>query len=153
MHSNDLDPAQALIGLGTTIAAAGTPVLAGIGLSTMFLQWIGSIYTQTHAFQPLQCLMFSLFHRPEALRCLMGYICDLTLIMDHLFLATLALDPPRRLTLAHIDNAVETYRQSSAARVHTELRKYANHATLKQVVQFNKAEEKVKELIGRYCLK
>lgn len=134
---NNLDPIQALIGLGTTIAAAGAPVLAGIGLSIMFLQWIGSIYTQT----------------PEALRCLMGYICDLTLIMDHLFLATLALDPPRRLTLAHIDNAVETYKQSSAARVHTELRKYANHATLKQVVQFNKAEEKVKELIGRYCLK
>ncbi|KAK7026315.1 G domain-containing protein [Favolaschia claudopus] len=134
---DNVDPFQTLMGIGTAITAAAAPVLVAIGLSTMFMQWIGSVYNKT----------------PEALRCLMAYICDLTLIMDHLFLETLDLLPPRRLTQAHIDSAVESYQTSSAAKVHTEVRMYANRATFAQIVKSNNAEEKVKDIIDLYCSK
>ncbi|KAK7026319.1 G domain-containing protein [Favolaschia claudopus] len=134
---DDVDRFQTLIGIGTTITAAAGPVLVAIGLSKMFVEWIASRYVQT----------------PEALRCLMAYICDLTLIMDHLFLETLDLPPPRHLTQAHIDSAVESYQKSSAWKVHNELRMYANSMTFAQIVQSNRAEEKVQEIIDLYCSK
>ncbi|KAK7026312.1 G domain-containing protein [Favolaschia claudopus] len=134
---DNVDPFQALIGIGTAITAAAAPIFVAIGLSTMFMKWIRAVYNET----------------PEALRCLMAYICDLTLIMDHLFLETLDVPPPRRLTQAHIDSAVQSYQTSSAAKVHTELRMYANRATFAQIVQSNKAEHKVKDIIDSYCSK
>ncbi|KAK7063391.1 G domain-containing protein [Favolaschia claudopus] len=134
---DNVDPFQTLMGIGTAITAAAAPALAAIGLSTMFIQWIGDIYKKT----------------PEALRCLMAYMCDLTLIMDHLFLKTLNLPPPRRLTQEDIDSAVESYKNSSAATVHKEVRMYANQTTIAQIVRSNIAEEKVKELINLHCSK
>ncbi|KAK7001893.1 G domain-containing protein [Favolaschia claudopus] len=134
---DNVDPFQTLMGIGTAITAAAAPALAAIGLSTMFIQWIGDIYKKT----------------PEALRCLMAYMCDLTLIMDHLFLKTLNLPPPRRLTQEDIDSAVESYKNSSAATVHKEVRMYANQTTIAQIVRSNNAEEKVKELINLHCSK
>ncbi|KAJ7110560.1 hypothetical protein C8R44DRAFT_800225 [Mycena epipterygia] len=131
----NLEQIQTLVGLGTTIAAAAGPAIAGIGLSAVFIKWIANVYKRT----------------PKALRFFMGYVVDLTLVMDQFFLVALAFKRPRPLTQVDIDMALESYKASYAAKVHREIRKYANKVTFAQILQLNKAEEKVKELIKQYC--
>ncbi|TFK35636.1 hypothetical protein BDQ12DRAFT_737515 [Crucibulum laeve] len=125
---------QTLIGVGTVFTSAVAPALAAIGLSAVFIKWIAVIYQQT----------------PEVLRCLMGYIVDLTLIMDQLFLDTLPIKPPRRLTEEQVEMALENYTASDAALVHREIREYANKTTFSRILRSNNAQEKVRELIGKY---
>ncbi|KAJ7433602.1 hypothetical protein B0H11DRAFT_2375583 [Mycena galericulata] len=133
----NLDQIQTLVGFGTTIVAAAAvgPTIAAMGLSVVFVKWIANAYSRT----------------PETLRCFMGYIIDLTLIMDQLFLLVLAIRPPRALTRADIDLALENYKNSEIAKVHREIRQYANKASFAQILRSNNAEEKVKELIEKYC--
>jgi hypothetical protein len=71
--------------------------------------------------------------------------------MDQLFLVTLAFKSPRTLEQADIDVALESCKASYTASVHREIREYANKATFMQILRSNNAEEKVKELIKRYC--
>ncbi|KAJ7618688.1 hypothetical protein FB45DRAFT_932228 [Roridomyces roridus] len=134
----NVDHIQALAGFGTTIvAAAAGPVVAAIGLSAVFIQWITQAYNKT----------------PETLRCFMGYIVDLTLVMDHLFLAVLSMNPPRPITQDDLDQAVLQYQEAHMARVHREIRQYVNKASFQVILQSNKAEVKVKDLIKEYCAK
>jgi len=80
----------------------------------------------------------------------MGYIVDLTLVLDQLFLDTLPVKPPRRVTAEQIEMALESYKTSEAAKVHQAIREYANRATFQQILQSNKAQEKVIELIRKH---
>jgi len=126
-----LENIQTLMGIGSVIAAAAGPAVAAIGLSAMFIRLIARVYQKT----------------PEVLRCLMGYIVDLTLVMDQLFLQTLAIKPPRQLTSDQVDMALETYKMSEMVIVHRDIRNYANQATFQNILQSNKAQEKVIQLI------
>ena len=76
----------------------------------------------------------------------MGYIVDLTLVMDQLFLDTLPLKPPRFLSQDQIDMALETYKNSEAPEVHRQIRAYVNQSTFGQVLQSNNAQQKVIDL-------
>lgn len=80
----------------------------------------------------------------------MGYIIDLTLVMDQLFLDTLPLKPPRLLTTDQIDMALENYKQSEAQKVHYEIREYAKKTTFGRILKSNNAQQKVIELIRRH---
>jgi hypothetical protein len=80
----------------------------------------------------------------------MGYIVDLTLIMDQLFLNTLALKPPHLLSKDQVDIAVDSYKSSEAQRVHRQIRDYANRSTFPQILKSNNAQEEVKRLIRQY---
>lgn len=80
----------------------------------------------------------------------MGYIVDLTLVMDQLFLNTLPIKPPRRLTMDQVEMALEDYKNSEVAKVHREIREYANQATFAKILQSNKAQEKVINLIKQH---
>ena len=86
-------------------------------------------------------------HSPEVLRCLMGYIVDLTLVMDQLFLNTLPSKPPRLLTQEQIDEALEDYKYTEGFKVHRAIREYAQKSTLTDIVKSNNAQEKMIELI------
>ncbi|KAF7358332.1 G domain-containing protein [Mycena venus] len=130
----ELDQIQTLIGVGAAIAAAAAPAFAVIGLSAMFINWIAAIYQRT----------------PGVLRFLMGYIVDLTLVMDQLFILV-PMKPPRRVTREHIDMALESYKNADAAVVHREIRKYATQASFAQICQSNKAQDKVLEIIKQHC--
>ncbi|KAJ7509321.1 hypothetical protein B0H11DRAFT_2270332 [Mycena galericulata] len=135
-----VDHIQALLGFGAPIlAATAGPAVAAIQLSMLFVKWLRDAYNAT----------------PESLRCFMGYIVDLTLVMDHLFLAVLSINPPRSLTKADISAAVEKYsgEDGHMSEVHREIRQYVNALTFPRIFQSDKAEEKVKELINRYCVK
>jgi hypothetical protein len=83
----------------------------------------------------------------------MGYITDLTLVLDQLFLLVLSMNVPRPLTAEDISEAVENYRRTHMAEVHRNIRQYANQATFQDVLQSNKVEVKVRELIKKYCAK
>jgi hypothetical protein len=136
-----------------TLGAAVAPTIAAIGLSTVFIKWVTSIYQQT-------CVENSFFNattdaptdyaRPEALRCLMGYIVDLTLVMEQLFLDTFSLTPPRLLSADQIDRALEKYKNSEAQEVHHEVREYLNKVTFAAILKSNNAHEKVIELIQQH---
>ncbi|KAJ7265512.1 hypothetical protein C8J57DRAFT_1329869 [Mycena rebaudengoi] len=134
----NLEGYQALVGLGTAIVgAAAGPAVAAIGLSVFFTQWIAKAYDTT----------------PAALRCFMGCIIDLTLVLDQLFLVGLSTNVPRPLTPEDITEAVENHKRLHLADVHREIRQYVHSAPFKDIMRSNKAELKVKELLKRYCAK
>jgi hypothetical protein len=58
---------------------------------------------------------------PSTAQYLGAYIVDLTLILHQLFLGTLPLEPPRRLSKELIDSALNTYQVDSAA-IHRRVR-------------------------------
>jgi len=132
--SQSLGTIQNLIGIGGAFASVIAPAVAAIGLSTMFIKWVANIYQQT----------------PEVLRCLMGYIIDLTLVMDHLFLEMLPLKPPRLVDVDQINMALENHKNSDARDVHHQIRKYVEKSTFAKILQSNNAHQKVIELIRRH---
>jgi len=132
--NQDLDGVKALIGLVSTVASAAVPAVAGISLSLLFVKWISDVYQRT----------------PETLRCLVGYIVDLTLVMDQLFLNTLPVSRPFKLTKEQIDDALEGYKSVGASSVHGEIRTYASKLTIASIIKSNNAQQKTIELIEKY---
>ena len=80
----------------------------------------------------------------------MGYIIDLTLVMDQLFLDTLSTPPPRSLNVDQVYEALEHYKTWKAAKVHKAVREYTDRATWREILQANNAQEKVIELIKQH---
>ncbi|KAJ6455161.1 hypothetical protein C8R45DRAFT_1222591 [Mycena sanguinolenta] len=134
-HFN-LDAIQSWLGLAVsaTIAAAAGPAIVGIGLTVWFTKFIANIYQQT----------------PEALRCFMGYIVDLTLVLNELFLVVIAIRPPRALKDEDLEFAFQNYKNSDLSLVHREIRQYVRDANWGKLLQSDAAELKVKELILKY---
>lgn len=121
----------------------------------MFVRWITDIYQRAYVqfvYPDIEQWLTIIWdiRSSEVLPYLMGYIVNLTLIMDQLFLYTLAPQPPRHLTQEHIQMALETYERTAAQRVHRQIREYANTATLAHTLDANNARQKVEELI-RQC--
>ncbi|KAF7350071.1 G domain-containing protein [Mycena venus] len=131
---NNLEAIQTWVGLvGATVAATAGPVIAAIGVSAWFINFIATTYRNT----------------PETLRCFMGYIIDLTLVLHQLFLVVLpTMRQPRPLTHDEIDMALESYKFSDMGMVHHEIRRFVRET--KFLLQPNAAEKKVKELIWLY---
>ena len=91
-------------------------------------------------------------HSPEVLRCLMGYIVHLSLVMDQLFLNTLPLKSPRLLTKEQIDVTLEDYKNTEGYKVHRAIREYVNKSTFGDILKSNNAQEKMIELIRHHRL-
>ncbi|KAJ6455150.1 hypothetical protein C8R45DRAFT_1222584 [Mycena sanguinolenta] len=130
-----------IVGTAGAVSAAthpiAFPIVAGIGLSGIFINWLATVYKRT----------------PEALRLFMGYIIDLTLVLDQLFVIVLALGPPNRLSQTEIEAALDKYTSGAADDVHTEIREYCNEASFAKIYRSNKAEEKITELIENHHVK
>ncbi|KAJ6455170.1 hypothetical protein C8R45DRAFT_1222596 [Mycena sanguinolenta] len=124
-------------GTAGTMHPLAFPIVAGIGLSGLFIKWLATVYERT----------------PETLRLFMGYIIDLTLVLDQLFVIVLALGPGNLLTQTEIDAALKKYGSDAVNTVHAEIRKYCNKATFGQIRRSNKAEEKITELIEAHRAK
>ena len=80
----------------------------------------------------------------------MGYIIDLTLVMDQLFLDTVSVPPPRSLSVVQVREALEHYKTREAVKVHQAVREYTKRATWPEILQANNAQEKVIELIKQH---
>ncbi|KAJ7847307.1 hypothetical protein B0H13DRAFT_1907339 [Mycena leptocephala] len=69
-RSEDFQAAQTAIGLfGATIAAGAAPVIGALGIPVWFGNLVANVYRDT----------------PETLRCFMGYLIDLTPVLNELF--------------------------------------------------------------------
>jgi tRNA 2-selenouridine synthase SelU len=79
----------------------------------------------------------------------MGYIIDLSLVLDRLFHITIA-RAARPLDDKDIDQALENYKDARLGAVHRKIRTYAGKATISQILVAGPAEAKVKELIREY---
>ncbi|KAJ7059137.1 hypothetical protein C8F01DRAFT_274120 [Mycena amicta] len=134
--SDNIATIQTLLGLvaSTAVVAIAGPVIAGIGLTGMFVKFIADAYRST----------------PETLCCFMGYIIDLTLVLNELFLQLLPIRPPRTITPEAIENALEAYANSQLGTIHREIREYVRGADWAVLVKSNAAEKKVQELILEY---
>ncbi|KAJ7212647.1 hypothetical protein GGX14DRAFT_446771 [Mycena pura] len=130
---DNLDAIRTWVGLvvGATVAATAGPVIAAIGVSAWFIRFIADAYNNT----------------PETLRCFMGYILDLTLVLHQLFLVVISIRPLRPLTDADIDMALDNYKVGDMGMVHHEIRQYVRDTN---ILQSNAAETKVKELVWIY---
>ncbi|KAJ7205726.1 hypothetical protein GGX14DRAFT_644217 [Mycena pura] len=125
---------QTIVGIAVAAGVAvAVPAIAAIGLSAWFIHLLATTYKNT----------------PEILRCFMGYIVDLSLVMDQLFHITLA-RAARPLTDKEIDEALENYKNARLGAVHRKIRAYAGKATISQILVAGPAEAKVKELIREY---
>ncbi|KZP27036.1 hypothetical protein FIBSPDRAFT_886923 [Athelia psychrophila] len=132
--AQSIDGLNSMIGITTALATAVAPVTAALGLSAVFIRWIAEIYGKT----------------PAVLRCLMGHIVDLTLVMDSLFLNTLPMEPPRRLTWELLDDTLEGYRITRVQDVHRQIREYATSSSFTKILAADNAHEKIITLIDQH---
>ncbi|KAJ6455189.1 hypothetical protein C8R45DRAFT_944187 [Mycena sanguinolenta] len=79
---------------------------------------------------------------PEVLRCFMGYIIDLTLVLNELFLVVIAIRPPRALQDEDLELAFQNYKNSDLSLVHREIRQYVRDANWGKLLQSDAAELK-----------
>jgi hypothetical protein len=86
---------------------------------------------------------------PEVLRCLMTCIIDLTLVMNRLFLETLALQPLRPLIVEQLDTAIENYRHGEAHGVHSQIRDFTN-STFRHILHKDDVQKKIVDLIEQH---
>ncbi|KAJ7756664.1 hypothetical protein B0H16DRAFT_1538672 [Mycena metata] len=134
-NSPNLDAIQSWLGLaGAVVAVAAGPAVAAIGVTAWFMNFIANIYQKT----------------PDVLRCFMGYIIDLTLILNELFFVVLGIKSRRPLKDEDIELALHNYNNSDLHLVHRGIRQYVREADWGKLIRSDAAEEKVKELILRY---
>ncbi|KAJ7727623.1 hypothetical protein B0H16DRAFT_1470891 [Mycena metata] len=123
----NFDQIQTIVGIVVTAGVvAVVPTIVAIGLSLWFVNLLIEGYRNT----------------PETLRCFMGYIVDLSLVMDQIFHITIA-RAARPLTDKDIDEALENYKNANLGAVHREIRAYAGKATIAQIIAAGPAEVKL----------
>jgi len=89
---------------------------AGVGISAVFLRWLGERYAQG----------------PITLRCLMGYIVDLVMLLQHLF-SFASTRPSQPVELAWVRHAFQAYYGSeSHDEIHREVRDFVSLAGVTQ---------------------
>lgn len=79
----------------------------------------------------------------------MGYIIDLTLVLEQLFRVTLS-KASSPLTDQDIDKAFENYRNAGLGMVHRRIREFEAAESFTEIVKGDKAEEQVKKLIWEF---
>jgi hypothetical protein len=79
----------------------------------------------------------------------MGYIVDLTLILEQIFLVTLS-KSSSPLTESDIDTAFQNYLEGGLGNVHREIREFVGHESFAKIARGDDAEEKIKHLIYKY---
>ncbi|KAF7968059.1 hypothetical protein HWV62_32083 [Athelia sp. TMB] len=132
--SENIDTLNNFIGIATAVSAPLAPAALALGLSAMFVAWIAKLFAKS----------------PETLRCLMGHIVDLTLVMELLFSQTLRLERPFRLTWAQVETALEAYSATTLPEVHRQIREYTEASSFAQIIHADNAHERIIALINQY---
>ncbi|KAF7979310.1 hypothetical protein HWV62_42703 [Athelia sp. TMB] len=132
--SENIDTLNNFIGIATAVSAPLAPAALALGLSAMFVAWIAKLFAKS----------------PETLRCLMGHIVDLTLVMELLFSQTLRLERPFRLTWAQVETALEAYSTTTLPEVHRQIREYTEASSFAQIIRADNAHERIIALINQY---
>ena len=96
-----------VVSLASAVGATLAQVLGGIGIGILAIKHLYRVYQAV----------------PLTAQYLGAYIVDLTLILHRLFLNTLPMEPPRRLTKELIDSEVHNYLTMDCKEIHSGIRK------------------------------
>ncbi|KAF7345917.1 G domain-containing protein [Mycena venus] len=118
---------------GAAVTAVIDPVIATIPVIGWFVTFTAKVYTDN----------------PKTLRCLMGYIIDLTLVLDKLFVEVLPVGP-RPLTETDVEEALKKYKTSNMWAVHRDIRQYTREVTVLDTVVSTAPEKVMEKLILKY---
>jgi hypothetical protein len=122
-----LTGATALASVGTSIFGI---VVGSIGAGVAFAKWVYDVYNHTH---PNVC-------------CVMGYIVDLTIVMNGLFLRT------RDASEEHIVSVLGAYCESgNLGRVHNAIRRFVDNTEGWRLVNQEYVLHEIIRLINEYC--
>jgi len=122
-----LTGATALASVGTSIFGI---VVGSIGAGVAFAKWVYDVYSHTH---PNVC-------------CVMGYIVDLTIVMNGLFLRT------RDASEEHVVSVLGAYAESGdLARVHNAIRTFVDNTEGWRLVNQEHILDEIIRLINAYC--
>jgi len=134
--TKNLGSIKAALDVATPLSGPLAPVVASVGLSVMFAKWLSDMYNST----------------PGVLRCLMGYIVDITIVLEVLFWFKVA--QPRLPSLCEDDikAAFGLYEGSAEhLEVHRQIRRYVDNMTLlDQVNSEDKTHVEVERLIDSH---
>ncbi|TDL28285.1 hypothetical protein BD410DRAFT_834410 [Rickenella mellea] len=130
--SEKLTTIKASLDVATPLAGPIAPVVAGIGLSVMFVNWLFGVYTNT----------------PGTLRSLMGYIVDLTIVLETLFWLKAAQPKNPAVSSDDVEAAFSSYNTSEEkVKVHREIRSYVDNMSLLDHAHPDNAHDEVLRLI------
>jgi len=121
------------MGLAPPIAVVAIPAVAAVGVSAFFIGFMANIYQRS----------------PKILRCFMGYIVDLTLILEQIFRVTLS-KSSSPLTEPDIEAGFESYVNSGLGNVHREIREFVKDESLTKIARGDDVAEKIRNLIYKY---
>ena len=97
---------------------------------------------------PLAVCALIFVGRPVTLRCLMAYIVDLTLVLEHLFWIALAAGASVQVQQQWLQLATEEFRTSQhRAQVHTQIRAYVDETSFARHLEPSHAQDEVARLI------
>ncbi|TDL20159.1 hypothetical protein BD410DRAFT_791245 [Rickenella mellea] len=130
--SEKLTTIKASLDVVTPLAGPIAPAVAGIGLSVMFVNWLFGVYTNT----------------PGTLRSLMGYIVDLTIVLETLFWLKAAQPNNPAVSSDDVEAAFSLYNSSEErVKVHREIRSYVDNMSLLDHAHPDNAHDEVLRLI------
>jgi len=111
----NLEAIKATLDVATPLCGPLAPVVASVGLSVMFAKWLTDMYNST----------------PGVLRCLMGYIVDITILLEVLFWLKMAQPQLPSLCEDDVVAAFEYYHRSTGHfEVHQQIRRYVDNMKL-----------------------
>ncbi|TDL13542.1 hypothetical protein BD410DRAFT_903273 [Rickenella mellea] len=130
--SEKLTTIKASLDVATPLSGPIAPVIAGVGLSVMFVNWLFGVYTNT----------------PGTLRSLMGYIVDLTIVLETLFWLKAAQPKNPAVSSDDVEAAFSSYNSSEErVKVHREIRSYVDNMSLLDHAHPDNAHDEVLRLI------
>jgi len=131
----NLQMIKASLDVVTPISGPAAPVVATMGLSVMFVNWLFGLYRDT----------------PGTLRSLMGYITDLTIVLEGLFWLKMAQTANHPVSTDDIGAACSSYSNSDErVKVHREIRAYVDGMSLLDTAHPDNAHVEVERLIKLY---
>ncbi|KDQ56951.1 hypothetical protein JAAARDRAFT_47669 [Jaapia argillacea MUCL 33604] len=123
-----------VMGAVTTFAHPGAVVVAPVVVGVLFAKWVYGVYKVT----------------PSIVRCLMGYIVDLTIVMQRLFLLINPADSAP-LTQVIVDSTLEGYDKSrEKMEVHNQIREFVRDASIFRGMGKDRVFEQVVTLINKH---
>lgn len=131
ISTKNLGAIKAALDVATPISGPLGPVVASVGLSVMFVKWLSDMYNSTCGSRSFILYSNSLPNSPGVLRCIMGYIVDVTIVLEILFWLKIAQPQIPYLFEDDIIAAFNHYQGSAGhLEVHEQIRKYVDNMTL-----------------------
>jgi len=134
LFAANISRAAALTGFVGSIAPPSIVVTAPISFAAAFAKWVFDVYRQT----------------PSVIRCLMGYIIDLTCIMQKVYWRMRAKGGIQSMTNETLIEASQEFYKKDAHAIHNEIRVFVSKPEWSKVTNKDLVLDEVIRLIEKY---